>query len=95
MSNYLPFKMWLRLDSHFPFLALSLSLFRHLNNIIVSFSPYKPLILQSVSRIQVNESSSLFSSWIWPLLNWAVFFEAAGQALKISSGLKSNHHWEI
>jgi hypothetical protein len=35
----------------------------------------------------------LFLSRLWPLLNRALFFEAAGAVSKIGSSLKSNHHW--
>jgi len=35
-------------------------------------------IIQSVSRIKINEARWLFLSRFWPLLNQASFLEAAG-----------------
>ncbi len=40
-------------------------------------------------------ASQLFSSWFWPLLTRASFFEAAKAVAKIGLSLKSNHHWQI
>jgi len=40
-------------------------------------------------------TNRLFWAQFWPLLNRAVFLEAAGAVLKIGSSLKANHHWEI
>ncbi len=39
--------------------------------------------LQSVPRIYINKASCLFLSQFWPILNRALFLEAAGAVLKI------------
>ncbi len=40
-------------------------------------------------------SKMIFLSRLWPLLKWALVFEAAGAVSKIGLSLKSNHHWQI
>jgi len=63
------------------------------------------LLLPSISLLSIFLSTEcvtdldlrrelLFLSWFWPLLNRALFLEAAGAVLKIGSSLKPNHHWE-
>jgi len=54
----------------------------------------KYFIIQSVSRIKINKARWLFLGRFWPLLNQAVFFEAAEEVLEISLSLKLYHHRE-
>ncbi len=52
----------------------------------------KARFLQSLSRIKISKAKWLVSSRFWLLLNWALFFEAAGAVMKIGLSLKPNHH---